>query len=124
MGETKLLHSLRMKELSLMLHLGCTSEERAAKQEVRLDVELRFPAPLSAGRSDDLRDTICYGALADSLRRHFIGEYLLIERVTEEAYRIVKETGRGALVAVEVRKVNPPVPGLLGGAFFRCGDFL
>ncbi len=123
MGEIKLLHSLRMKELSLMLHLGCEAEERETAQEVRLNVELHFHAPLCAGRSDELRDTVCYGALADALRRHFTGEYQLIERVTEEAYRIVKEMGRGAQVAVEVRKVNPPVPGLMGGAFFRCGDF-
>lgn len=119
-----MLHSLRMKELSLHLRLGCSEEERAVPQEVRFDVELRFPAPLVAGKTDDLRDTICYGMLADSLRRHFSGEYQLIERVTEEAYRIVKELGRGSSVAVEVRKVNPPVNGLLGGAFFRCGDFL
>lgn len=119
-----MLHSLRMKELSLLLRLGCTEEERAVPQEVRLDVELRFPAPLIAGKSDNLSDTICYGFLADSLRRHFVGEYQLIERVTEEAYRIVKELSRDATVAVEVRKVNPPVKGLLGGAFFRCGDFL
>jgi dihydroneopterin aldolase len=117
------LHSLRMKELSLLLRLGCSEEERALPQEVRLDVELRFPTPLKAGRTDDLRDTICYGALAGALRKHFTQEYQLIERVTEEAYRIVKEMSGGASVAVEVRKVNPPVPGLLGGAFFRCGDF-
>jgi dihydroneopterin aldolase len=117
-----------MKELSLFVHLGCTEAERAKPQEVRLDVELRFPEPLRAGESDDLRDTVCYGMLADALRRHFAGEFsvhfLLIERVAEEAYKIAKEMGRGASVAVEARKVNPPVEGLLGGAFFRCGDFL
>lgn len=121
-------HSLRMRELVLFLRLGCTEEERRRPQELRLDVELRFTSPLKAGESDDLADTVCYGALADALRRHFGREggqveYNLIERVGEEAYRVVKELGRGALVAVEARKVNPPVEKLLGGAFFRVGDF-
>ena len=99
--------------------------ERRVPQEVRLDVELRFPAPLRAGESDELADTVCYGQLADSLRRHFStrGEILLIERVAEEAYKVVAEDAKGGLVAVEVRKVNPPVERLLGGAFYRVGDF-
>jgi len=112
-----------MKELSLSLHLGCSAQERERAQEVRVDVELRFSEPLRAGRTDDLGDTVCYGEMAQALRRHFTGQYKLIERVTEECYRIVKEMSRGAQVSVEVRKVNPPVEKLLGGAFFRCGDF-
>lgn len=126
-------HSLRMKDLVLDLHLGCTPEERAAPQEVRLDVELRFPSPLPAGESDELSDTICYGMLADAIRKHFSArgvepkgerkEYMLIERVAEEAYKVVKEHARSGLVAVEARKVNPPVERLLGGAFYRVADF-
>lgn len=118
-------HSLRMKDLALELRLGCTVEERRVAQEVRLDVELRFPSPLKAGESDTLSDTVCYGQLADAIRKHFSerGEILLIERVAEEAYKVALEHAKGALVAVEARKVHPPVERLLGGAFYRVGDF-
>lgn len=118
-------HSLRMKELALELRLGCTEAERRVPQEVRLDVELRFPSPLRAGESDELSDTVCYGRLADAIGRHFRerGEIHLIERVAEEAYKVASELAKGGLVAVEARKVHPPVERLLGGAFYRVGDF-
>lgn len=118
-------HSLRMKELVLFLRLGCTEEERRVPQELRFDVELRFPSPLRAGESDELGDTVCYGQLADALRRHFgsVKEMKLLERVADEAYRVARELGKGAAVAVEARKVSPPVEKLLGGAFFRVGDW-
>jgi 7,8-dihydroneopterin aldolase/epimerase/oxygenase len=129
-----------LKDFALELHLGCSHEERKEPQEVRLDMELRFPLLLQAGESDKLEDAVCYGRLAEAIVLHFLDsskeripersgegvkrrEYLLIERVAEEAYKIIKEMSKGALVSVEVKKVNPPVERLLGGAFFRVGDF-
>ncbi len=121
-------HSLSMEELSLALRLGCSEAERAKPQEVRFHIELRFSSPLLACQSDDLRDTLCYGELADALRKHFgASEFHLLERVAEEAYGIVKEMalklGAGTEVAVLARKVRPPVEGLLGGSCYRVGDF-
>jgi dihydroneopterin aldolase len=116
--------SLRMEGLALRVRLGCSEEERSSPQEVRVSVEFRFKQAQVAMDSDSLEETICYGRVAEALRRLEQREFRLIERLGAAAYAEAREAAGGrAELALTVHKLHPPVAGLTGGALFRCGDF-
>lgn len=111
-----------------MVSLGCTVDERATPQEVRVSVDLRFPtagAPVGV-QSDDLRDTVCYARICQALREHATGrEFQLVEKMAGDFYAVIKTiVERRAEIAVTVHKVNPPIERLAGGVEFRIGDFM
>jgi len=126
LGPVPSLHALRLNELVLSLHLGCTAEERLTPQEVRVSLVFRFNEPPQALFSDDLEDTICYARISAMIQEHCQSrEYKLIERVAEEVFTLVREyCGPRAQLAVSIHKVRPPVPALAGGTIYQCGDFL
>lgn len=120
------LHSLRIENLRLDVHLGCTAEERAVPQEVRVTVEFRFHEPPAGLLTDELRDTICYAEVSQ-----WIGEvararhYQLVEKLAGDIYLKVSERTRGlAACAMSIHKVKPPVDNLLGGTVYRLGEFI
>ncbi len=119
-------HAIRLRELVLRVHLGCTHEERAKPQEVRISVELRFETAPQGTITDALEDTICYGKISDEIRKCCeTREYQLIEKMGYDAYGTVRElTGEEVAIGISVHKVRPPIENLLGGAYFRCGDFV
>lgn len=83
-------------------------QERAQPFEVDLDVE----ADLSvAGRSDELTDTLDYGALAAGIEQIIVtGRFALLEALSARIAESVLEDPRTLAVTVTVRKLRPPVP--------------
>ena len=74
--------------------------------DVYLDVDLR-----AAGASDDLADTIDYGALAGRVESVITGEHhALLERLAERIAETAGADARVRSVTVDVRKLRPPVP--------------
>jgi dihydroneopterin aldolase len=118
-------HALRIEDYSVKVRLGCQAEERAVPQEVRLTLEYRFLTAPAALHSDRLEDTICYGEVCSSLRKHCESkEFHLIERLAGECFEIAKGFARGrAELALRVHKVSPPVENLRGGSVYELGDF-
>lgn len=91
---------------------GVLPEEhhRAQPFEVDLDVEVDLTA---AGRSDDLDDTIDYGALCEAVVAVIGGPHAqLLEYLAERMAEAVFERAgvRAEAVTVTVRKLRPPVP--------------
>ena len=89
---------------------GVLPEERTRPQpfEVDLDVHLDLRP---AGASDDLADTVDYGALAGVVERVVATErYGLLERLAERIAEVVRADERVQSVTVAVRKLEPPVP--------------
>ncbi|MCU0267127.1 MAG: dihydroneopterin aldolase [Acidimicrobiales bacterium] len=89
---------------------GALPEEqvRAQPLEVDLDVEADLRA---ACASDDLEDTIDYGALAAEVERVLTTErFTLLERLAERLAEVVLVDARVSGVTVAVRKLRPPVP--------------
>lgn len=92
---------------------GLLPEERGRAQPFEVDLELELDlAP--AGRSDDLGDTIDYGAIAEMAVAAIEGEHAdllehLAERIANGAFELVAD-GRLEAVTVSVRKLRPPVP--------------
>ena len=84
-------------------------QDRAQPFEVDLDLEADLSA---AGASDDLADTVDYGAAAMAAERVVAGEHhQLLERLASRvAADVLAVDHRIASVRVTVRKLRPPVP--------------
>jgi len=92
---------------------GALPEEQVRKQplEVDLDVETDLR---SAGASDDLDETVDYGALAAEVERVLTSErFVLLERLAGRIAEVVLADERIDAATVVVRKLRPPVPQLL-----------
>lgn len=86
-----------------------------------LEVDLDVIADLApAGRSDDLDDTVDYGALCAVVERVASTErFGLLERLAERIAEVVLSDDRVSSVTVSVRKLRPPVPQQLATAGVR-----
>jgi dihydroneopterin aldolase len=90
--------------------------ERAQQFEIDLDLELDLTAP---GRSDDLADTVDYGAITDAAAAALSGPPAnLLEHLAERVVAgVFANSGSGlSAVSVTVRKLEPPVEQRLASA--------
>ena len=87
-------------------------QERAQPFEIDLDVHVDLSA---AGASDELGDTVDYGALGATATSIVSGgRFVLLERMAAVIAEAVLSDVRIDSVTVTVRKVRPPVPYELG----------
>jgi dihydroneopterin aldolase len=94
-----------------MGRVGVLHHERAHDQPLELDLDLVVDLA-AAGGSDDLADTVDYGAVCDGVvatvgERHVALLEALASRVADAVLAL---DGRIAAVEVAVRKLRPPVP--------------
>ena len=97
---------------------GALPEERVRAQpfEVDLDIIADLSAP---GRSDDLDDTVDYGAVTEAAATVLAGPPVyLLERLAERIAEVTLDVAgtRATAVVVTVRKLRPPVPADLASA--------
>ena len=89
---------------------GVLPEEQSSGQEFVIDVTIHTDLA-GAGASDDLADTIDYGALAGAIHaRVTIERWNLIERVAARVADLVMEDDRATGVEVRVHKPAAPIP--------------
>jgi FolB domain-containing protein len=103
---------IELRGLRLMTLVGALPEERDRAQPVELDLDVEANLAV-AGVSDELADTIDYGALCDVVERTVVGggHVALLEAVADQVVRAVLDAdGRITRVTVAVRKLRPPVP--------------
>jgi len=102
--------AIELRGLRALGICGALPEERERAQP--LEVDLDVVADLStAGRTDDLDDTIDYGALAAIVEQVITTErFMLLERLAERITEVVLATDGVVAVTVSVRKLRPPVP--------------
>lgn len=95
--------------LRLATHIGVTDDERAAPQDVLVDVTLEADLA-AAGRSDDLSDTVDYAAAVAAIEEVTgAAERNLLEHLAEQiAARMVAISGVSR-VTVRVAKASPPL---------------
>lgn len=95
--------------IGVWAHHGVLPHERDLGQRFLIDVALDLDlAP--AGASDDLADTVDYGALSQAIHDRVAGErHDLLERVAERVAELVLEDVRVAAVDVAVRKPSAPL---------------
>ncbi|MES2768573.1 MAG: dihydroneopterin aldolase [Bdellovibrionota bacterium] len=119
--------ALIIEELKFAVKLGCTADERATPQEVRVSIELRCEAIPLGAFSDSIEDTICFAKVNEVLKEYIeTREFNLIERIGLESFGLLRELTKNHQVQIGVRvhKVQPPIPNLIKGAHFTCGDFI
>jgi FolB domain-containing protein len=104
---------IELRGLRVMGVCGVLPEEQVRAQPLLVDLDV--VADLSAaGRSDDLADTLDYGAIADEVSRVVGAErFALLERLATRISEVVLADERVRSVRVVVRKLRPPVPQLL-----------
>lgn len=106
--------SISIRGLRVFAHHGVFEEEAKNGQEFIIDVTVVMGLQ-QAGQSDDLTDTLDYGALAVDIAERVQGErWLLIERVAERVAELILEDDRVAMTEVTVHKPNAPIPLQLG----------
>ena len=100
---------IELRGLRVVGICGALPEEQVRPQplEVDLDVELDLTRP---GESDDLADTVDYGALCAAVERIAAHEkFTLLERMATRLADEVLADERVDAVTVAVRKLRPPV---------------
>jgi dihydroneopterin aldolase len=101
---------IELRGLRAVGYCGVLAEEqeRAQPLEVDLDVEADLTRP---GATDELADTLDYGALADAVEEIVTTErFALLERLATRIADSVLDDPRALAVTVTVRKLRPPVP--------------
>ena len=99
-----------LRGLRIPARHGVTRREQAAGQVFVVDVVCRLDLS-AAACSDDLADTLDYGALAEAVHGRVSGErWNLIERVAERVAELVLEDPRVDRVEVTVHKPQAPIP--------------
>jgi len=100
---------IELRRLRVLGVCGVLPEEQNRPQP--LEVDLDVLADLSVpGRSDELDDTIDYGALCDLVARIVTEErFRLLERLAERLAEVALEDDRIDQVIVTVRKLRPSV---------------
>lgn len=118
-----MISQIRIENLSLMVHIGCSEKERSQAQEVHISFSVGFKEPPPGEITDQIEQTLCYGQMCKKIKALVRGqEYHLIEKLAKDCWNTLKEDSPQVLVQVTVKKVTPPIEGLLGGAIYTCGD--
>ena len=88
---------------------GVLPEEQSRPQPFEVDVEMHVDL-MKASSSDDLDDTVDYGAVCEAVSRVVASErYQLLERLAARIAEVCGGDTRVQSVVVEVRKMHPPV---------------
>jgi dihydroneopterin aldolase len=91
-------------------HHGVLEHEQRLGQTFRIDAELEVDLA-RAGQSDDLEDTVDYGALSAALAAVVSDErYDLIERLAQRLAEVCLSDARVAAATITVHKPHAPVP--------------
>ena len=101
---------IEVRGLRVLALCGVLPEERVRAQPFEIDLDVE--ADLStAGATDDLEDTIDYGALAAAVEQVITTErFTLLERLAERLTEVVLADPKVDAVTVWIHKMRPPVP--------------
>jgi FolB domain-containing protein len=102
--------SIELRGLRVMAYCGILPEEVARRQPFEIDVDIECDLR-AAGVSDDLDNTIDYGAVVGDISKLANeGRYGLLERFASEVADLVLGYDKALASRVSVRKLRPPVP--------------
>jgi dihydroneopterin aldolase len=98
---------------------GVLPEEQERPQPLEVDVDIEADLT-AAGMSDDLDDTVDYGAVCELVERVITTEtFFLIERLAERIAELILSDDRVLALTVAVRKTRPPVAQILATSGVR-----
>jgi dihydroneopterin aldolase len=102
---------IELRGLRVTGRVGVLPAEREADQPLELDLDLHVDL-VAAGASDDLADTVDYGAVCDAaVAAVRAGHVDLLERLAVRVVDAVLAVDPAiSAVGVTIRKLRPPVP--------------
>lgn len=111
-------HTIELRGLRVVAHVGVLPEERARPQPLRVDLDVEVAR---ASRNDDLGSTIDYAALCDLVAATLLeGRRHLLESACDDVAAAILDAYPAArAVVVAVAKVRPPVAHDLSSAGVR-----
>jgi len=94
--------------LELWMRIGCTREERAFPQRLKIDIHMERPLQ-AAGTQDDIRHSLDYAQVVGKVKKGVEPKsYKLTEAVAEEIAKVVRKYFKTKSVRVVVRKEALP----------------
>lgn len=100
---------IQLRGLRMMCLCGALPEEQGRRQPYEFDIDIDA-AVGDATSSDDLNDTIDYGAVLDQIEQVLETEsFQLFERMAARVAEAILSDHRTSSVTIEVRKLRPPV---------------
>jgi 7,8-dihydroneopterin aldolase/epimerase/oxygenase len=111
---------IEVRGLRVVAVCGVLDEERGRAQPLSVDLDVEVDADVAA-RSDDVADTVDYGALLTAAADALVAAApRLLEAACELVGRAVLAVdGRAAAVTVAITKLRPPVPHDVAGVAVR-----
>lgn len=110
---------IQLRSLTALGVCGALPEEQDRAQPLEVDVDIESDQA-AAGASDDLDDTVDYGAVCDLVERVITTErFHLLERLAARIAELILSDDRVDAVTVTVRKLRPPVAQLLDSSGVR-----
>ncbi|HUW03222.1 MAG TPA: dihydroneopterin aldolase [Acidimicrobiales bacterium] len=109
---------IELKGLRAMAVVGVLDHEKLAPQPVEIDLALDVDLR-SAGATDDLVDTVDYGAITDACMAALTEPAVLLETAAARLAEVALGDPRVTGVEVAIRKLRPPVAHDLGTAGVR-----
>ncbi len=104
---------IELRGLRIAALCGALPEERVRRQPFSFDIDVHADISMAC-QSDDLADTINYGALTADVQAMVEAEqFTLLERMAERVAEVVLANPQAQAVDVAVRKLRPPVPEML-----------
>lgn len=104
---------IRLTGLTFYGYHGVSAAEKETGRVFEVDCELETDIA-EAGQSDQLSDTIDYGAVYSLVKEVVTGRaYALVEALTAELAKRILDKFPIYRVTLRVRKINPPVDGAL-----------
>ena len=101
--------SIKIEGLWVETHVGATNDERDELQSLVIDLELQADLR-TAGRSDDLGDTINYAEVTSLVAKLVTGSNVkLLEHLAEEVADAVLSLEGVQATSVQIAKETPPV---------------
>jgi dihydroneopterin aldolase len=101
---------IELRGLRLLAYCGVLPEERARRQPFTIDVDLMCDLSV-AGASDQLADTIDYGAVCSAIEAVAADDrFDLLERFASAVATVVLADPRVERTVVTIHKTRPPVP--------------
>jgi len=101
---------IQLRGLRVVCIVGVLPEERERPQPLELDIDI-FADLSAAGDSDELEDTVDYGAVTEAVSEICLGaKAQLLERVAQLVAEYLLELGGVSGAEVTVKKLRPPVP--------------
>lgn len=97
---------IRIKNLRLRTFIGIKEEEIANRQDVVINIEIRYPAE-QARNSEDINDALNYRTITKNIIRHVENNrFSLLEKLTQDVLDIASEHHWVTYAEVEVDKVH------------------